>query len=51
VSAAFDAVFGVFVLSMVVIAVVAVRWGRRRDRVARSRRGTGAPPSEGPGGT
>jgi hypothetical protein len=38
VSALFDAVFGVFVASMVVIAVLAVRWGLRRDRAERRRR-------------
>ena len=50
-SAAFDVVFGVFVLSMIVIAVVAVRWGRQRDRLSRSRRDTGGPPSPHPGET
>ncbi|MDE3086501.1 MAG: hypothetical protein KGJ77_07015 [Acidobacteriota bacterium] len=34
-SVAFDAVFGFFALSMVVIAVLAVRWAVRRDRAAR----------------
>jgi hypothetical protein len=38
VSALFDALFGVFVGSMVVIAVLAVRWGVRRDRAERRRR-------------
>lgn len=37
-SAAFDVVFGVFALSMLVIAVLAVRWGVRRDRHERARR-------------
>jgi hypothetical protein len=36
VSAAFDAVFGVFVASMLAIAFMAVRWGHRRDRAARA---------------
>jgi hypothetical protein len=38
VSAAFDAVFGVFVVLMVGLAVVSVRWAVRRDRVARAAR-------------
>jgi hypothetical protein len=38
VSALFDAVFAVFVASMVVIAVLAVRWGVHRDRAERRRR-------------
>ena len=38
-SVAFDVVFGFFVASMVVLAVVAVRWGRRRDRAAREQMG------------
>ena len=37
-NAAFDAVFGVFVVAIVILAVVAVRWGVRRDRLVRSRR-------------
>ena len=51
-SVAFDAVFGFFALSIVVIAVLAVRWGVRRDRAARQARAgvpePGRPPS-GPG--
>jgi hypothetical protein len=35
---AFDAVFGVFVAAIVAVAVMAVRWGLQRDRVARTRR-------------
>jgi len=38
----FDVVFGVFALSMVVIAFLAVRWGVRRDRSSR-RADPGAP--------
>jgi hypothetical protein len=37
-SPAFDVVFGVFVAAMVALAVMAVRWGLQRDRVARARR-------------
>lgn len=37
-SVAFDAVFGFFALSMLVIAVLAVRWGVQRDRAERARR-------------
>jgi hypothetical protein len=33
---AFDAVFGVFVAAIVAVAVMAVRWGLQRDRVARA---------------
>lgn len=33
--AAFGVVFGVFVLALAVLAVVAVRWGVRRDRAGR----------------
>jgi hypothetical protein len=35
-SIAFDVVFGVFVVAIVALAVVAVRWGLRRDRLARA---------------
>jgi hypothetical protein len=38
VTAGFDAVFGVFLLSMLIVAVLAVRWGVRRDRAERARR-------------
>ena len=34
--AAFDAVFGVFVAAVVVLAVVTLRWAIRRDRVGRA---------------
>jgi hypothetical protein len=37
-SAAFDVVFGVFVVAIVALAVMAVRWGLQRDRVARAGR-------------
>ncbi|HZU80131.1 MAG TPA: hypothetical protein VE991_09475 [Acidimicrobiales bacterium] len=37
-TAAFDAVFAVFVLAMVVVAVLAVRWAVGRDRAARAAR-------------
>jgi len=33
--AAFGIVFGVFVLALAVLAVVAIRWGIRRDRPGR----------------
>jgi O-antigen/teichoic acid export membrane protein len=33
--AAFGVVFGVFVLALAVLAVIAVRWGVRRDRPGR----------------
>lgn len=36
-SVAFYIVFAFFAASMLVIAVQAVRWGRRRDRAARTR--------------
>jgi hypothetical protein len=38
VTAAFDAVFAVFVVAILVLAVVAIRWARGRDRIARARR-------------
>lgn len=34
--AAFDAVFGVFVAALVVLAVVTMRWAVRRDRAGRA---------------
>ena len=37
-SVAFDVVFAVFVVAILVLAVVAVRWARGRDRMARARR-------------
>lgn len=37
-SAAFDVVFGVFVAAIIALGVVAIRWGVRRDRVARALR-------------
>ena len=33
--AAFGIVFGVFILALAVLAVVAIRWGVRRDRPGR----------------
>ena len=55
-SVAFDAVFGIFALSMVVIAVLAVRWAVGRDRAARravgdgeAARADGGSPRPGPG--
>jgi hypothetical protein len=44
-SVAFDVVFSVFVVAIVVLAVVAVRWGLRRDRLARAARAGGDPPT------
>ncbi len=52
-SAAFVAVFAVFVLAMVGLAFAAVRWGVRRDRAARAAgeaRAGGAAPAGGAGG-
>ncbi|MGH8995925.1 MAG: hypothetical protein ACRDYB_07860 [Acidimicrobiales bacterium] len=55
---AFGVVFGVFALALLVLAVVAIRWGVRRDRPGReawkaryvARRAGSAPPSSnGPG--
>jgi hypothetical protein len=43
---AFYVVFGLFALSMVVLAFMAVRWGVRRDRSARAELGH----RNGPGG-
>jgi hypothetical protein len=37
-SAAFDAVFGVFVALILALAVISVRWAVQRDRIARARR-------------
>jgi len=45
VSAVFVVVFGLFVLSMVALAVVAVRWAVRRDRAARASGRAGPGPS------
>ncbi|MGD0255678.1 MAG: hypothetical protein ABSB99_09035 [Acidimicrobiales bacterium] len=45
VSAAFDAVFGVFVVLIVGLVVVSVRWGMRRDRAVRETRHTSPPPA------
>ena len=42
-SAAFDVVFALFVVSMFVLAVVAVRWGHQRDRAARAHLVSGPP--------
>lgn len=50
-SAAFAAVFAVFVVAMVGVAVSAIRWGLRRDRVERARRAADAPGGASPGGT
>jgi len=36
VTLAFDVLFGVFVVAILTLAVVAVRWGVRRDRAARA---------------
>lgn len=49
-SVAFDAVFGFFVLSIVVIAVLAVRWAAGRDRAARQARPGPTDGAPGPGG-
>jgi hypothetical protein len=38
VTVAFDVVFGVFVAAVLVLAIVAIRWARRRDRMARAQR-------------
>jgi hypothetical protein len=46
VSVAFIIVFGLFVLAMVGLAVMAVRWGVRRDRTARQEMTEQAPDQE-----
>jgi hypothetical protein len=46
VSPAFLVVFGLFVLALVALAVTAIRWGVRRDRVANAQR---AEQTDGPG--
>jgi hypothetical protein len=51
VSIAFDVVFGVFVAAILVLAVVAVRWGVRRDRVSRAQRSGQLPAARGQGET
>jgi hypothetical protein len=52
VNLAFDVVFGVFALAIVVLAVMAVRWGVRRDRAERTQRAqgpvAGTPPGAAP---
>jgi uncharacterized membrane protein len=45
-SAAFYAVFGVFVVLMLGLAVVSVRWAVRRDRAAREARREHLQPGE-----
>ncbi len=50
-SIAFDVVFGVFVAAIVALAFVAIRWGVRRDRVARALQSQGSaddPPGKSP---
>ena len=52
-SAAFAVVFGLFVVLMVVVAFLAVRWALRRDKAARAARAVdddipGRPPEGGP---
>jgi hypothetical protein len=42
VNTAFAVVFGLFVALMIGLAVVAVRWGVRRDRGERARRDSGS---------
>jgi len=50
-TAAFVAVFAVFVLLILGLAVVAVRWGVRRDRAVRAGRSQPPAPAAGePGG-
>jgi hypothetical protein len=44
-NAAFDVVFALFAAAMIGLAVMAVRWGVRRDRAARDE----APPEGGAG--
>lgn len=46
-TAAFVVVFALFVLAMVVLAFLAVRWGVRRDRAEAAGR-AGAPPVRAP---
>jgi hypothetical protein len=50
-SIAFDVVFGLFVVAILALAFLAIRWAMRRDRLARARqaelRGTAAEPPSG----
>jgi hypothetical protein len=48
-SIAFDVVFGVFVAAIVALAFVAIRWGVRRDRVARALQSQRSEAAEPPG--
>jgi hypothetical protein len=50
VSAAFDAVFGVFVALIVGLVAISVRWAIRRDRVERAARRRGSLDAEPAGG-
>ena len=34
---AFDVVFGLFVVAIIALAVIAIRWAVRRDRLARAK--------------
>jgi hypothetical protein len=49
VNVAFDVVFGVFVVAILVLSVIAVRWGVRRDRLSRARRMEQGAVAGGPG--
>ena len=51
VNVAFDVVFGIFVAAILVLAVVAVRWGVRRDRMSRAQRLRQLPAAGGRGET
>jgi hypothetical protein len=48
-SVAFDVVFTLFALAIVGLAVVAVRWGVRRDRAERAQRAQASAPGTPPG--
>jgi hypothetical protein len=51
VNVAFGVVFGVFVAAILVLSVIAVRWGVRRDRLSRARRMAQGEVAGGPGET
>jgi hypothetical protein len=46
---AFDVVFAVFALAIIALAVVAIRWGVRRDRAARAQQAHAPAPGTPPG--
>jgi hypothetical protein len=48
-SVAFGVVFGAFVVGILALAVVAVRWAVQRDRLARARQAQATPTPNPPG--